>query len=375
MEKHKNQQRSRINKAFEKIPRFDGTNPSYCFDWLEQTEALVNEHQGRIYREELLLNCGISMSKAIQALPQGAMNQHIKDAVLQNHSNLRTVSQQSNAYQQLHQKPDEALQTYMRYASFFNLAYPELELDNPLSRMHCIHYASLLYGKLRDEMTGRFNQDLPENLQMAFKKATNFEPQIITKQSINNRKVHEVNHIDITQGEDEVEINEAHVRNPNYKGKNYDPNYQQNKTKMNTNTLTNTTSSHHNTGNQGYGYNKNNQQDKAVNVSITLHGPVSKEQLYKIQEVLRHPSQYRDRIKPEDHPAKGEYANAFNKFHPEKVEVNEATLEEAIKYGHFLKRSEEDIAEAIDIYKTLGNKTFYGPAEENPANQQEQPKQ
>ena len=72
-------------------------------------------------------------------------------------------------------------------------------------------------------MMGRFNQDLPENLQTAFEKATNFEPRIITKQSINNRKVHEVNHIDITHGEDEVEINKAHVRNPNYKGKNYDP--------------------------------------------------------------------------------------------------------------------------------------------------------
>ena len=143
----------------------------------------------------------------------------------------------------------------MRYASFFNLAYPELELDNPLSRMHCIHYASSLYGKLGDEMTGRFNQDLPENLQTAFENAMNFEPQIITKQSINNRKVHEVNHIDITH-EDEVEINEAHVRNPNYKGKNYDPNYQQNRTKMTTNMITNTASSHHNTGNQGYGCKK-----------------------------------------------------------------------------------------------------------------------
>ena len=241
--------------------------------------------------------------------------------------------------------------------------------------MHCIHYASSLHGKLRDKMTGRFNQDLPENLQMAFKKAMNFEPRIITKQSINNRKVHEVNHIDITQSEDEVEINKAHVRNPNYKGKNYDPNYQQNRTKMNTNMLTNTTSSHHNTGNQGHGYNKNNQQDKPVNVSITLHGRVSKEQLYKIQEVLRHPSQYRDRIKPEDRPATEEYTNAFNKFCPKKVEVNEATIEEAIKYGHFLKKSEEDIAEAIDIYKTLGNETFYGPEEEKPVDQQEQPKQ
>ena len=87
-------------------------------------------------------------------------------------------------------------------------------------------------------------------------------------------------------------------------------------------------------------------------MSVTLHGPVSKEQLYKIQEVLRHPSQYRDRIKPEDRPVKGEYATAFNKFHPKKVEVNEATVEEAIKYGQFLKKSEEDITEAIDIYKT-----------------------
>ena len=177
MEKCKNQQRSRINKAFKKIPQFDGTNPSYCFAWLEQTEALVNEHQGRIYREELLLNCGTSMSKTIHALPQGATNQHIKDAVLRNHSNLRTVSQQSNAYHQLHQMSDEALQTYnMRYASFFNLAYPELELDNPLSRMHCIHYASSLYSKFGDKMMGRFNQDLRENLQTTFKKVTNFEP-------------------------------------------------------------------------------------------------------------------------------------------------------------------------------------------------------
>ena len=182
MEKQENQQCTRINKAFEKIPRFNGTNPSYCFDWLEQTEALVNEHQGRVYREELLFNCGTSVAKTIHALPQEAINQQIKDAVLQNHSNLRTVSQRSNTYQQLHQKPDEVLQTYnTRYTSYFNLAYPELEIDNPLNRMHCIHYASSLYGKLGDEMTGRFNQDLPENLHTAFEKATNFEPSIITK--------------------------------------------------------------------------------------------------------------------------------------------------------------------------------------------------
>ena len=49
-------------------------------------------------------------------------------------------------------------------------------------------------------------------------------------------------------------------------------------------------------------------------------------------------------------------------------------MEEAIKYGQFLKKSEEDIAEAIDIYKTLSNETFYGP-EEDTVDQQEQPQQ
>ena len=251
--------------------------------------------------------------------------------------------------------------------------------------MHCIHYTSSLYGKLGDEMTGRFNQDLPENLQMAFEKATNFEPQIITKQSINSRKIHEVNHIDVGQ-EDEIEINEAHVRNPNYKGKNYDPNFTQNRLKTNSSTNNtsnnhnnNTTSSYgssskHNSNNSGYGYSKSNQQEKPVNVSVTLHRLVSKDQLYKIQEVLRHPLQYRNRIQPEDSPVKGKYATAFNKFRPKKVEVNEATVKEAIKYGQFLKKSEEDIAEAIDIYKTLGNEMFYGP-EEDPEDQQEQPQQ
>ena len=135
-------------------------------------------------------------------------------------------------------------------------------------------------------MTGKFNQDLPENLQMAFEKATNFKPWIITKQSINSRKVHKVNHIDITQEEDEAEINEAHVRKPNYKGKNYNPIYKQNRTKMTNDMTTNTASNHHNTGTQNYGSNKNYIQEKPVSVYVTLHGPVSKEQLYKIQEVL-----------------------------------------------------------------------------------------
>ena len=54
------------------------------------------------------------------------------------------------------------------------------------------------------------------------------------------------------------------------------------------------------------------------------------------------------------------------------MDVSVVTVEEAIKFGQYLKRSEEDIAKAIDIYKSLGNDTFYGPEEEPMAEPQEQ---
>ena len=160
----------------------------------------------------------------------------------------------------------------------------------------------------------------------------NFEPCIITKKSINDRKMHEVNHIDIGNYSENIEVNEAHVRNPNYKGKNYDPNYQQNRYKQNANTnISPTGNNYRNSNNQGNCFSKpnarnnnssdqgnnskmTNLQDKPMNVTVMLTGSISKEQLYKIQDVLRHPSQYRDRLKPEDRPATGPYASTFNKF-------------------------------------------------------------
>ena len=155
----------------------------------------------------------------------------------------------------------------------------------------------------------------------------------------------------------------------------FGPNYQQNKNKQNfSNNSSNPGTNYQNNGNQGQGnhYAKNNHQEKPVNVSVMLNRPVSKEQLYKIQEVLRHPSQYWDRLKPEDQPAIGEYAKSFKKFHPKKVEVIEAMVEQAIEFSQYSKRSEEDIAKAIDIYKSLGNDTVYGPKEESMAEPQEQ---
>ena len=193
----------------------------------------------------------------------------------------------------------------------------------------------------------------------------NFEPCILTKQTINTRRMNEVYQIDITNYDEDFKVNEAHIQNPNYKGKNYDPNYQ-NKNRNNGNNNNSSNSSSHST--TGYNKNYNNgmsntkytPQDKPTNVQVTLTGPVNREQLFKIQEVLRHPSQYRDKIPPNEWPATDEYAKSFNKFCPKKLEVNKATIDEVVGFSRFMRKSDAEVAEAIDIYKALGDDISYG---------------
>ena len=61
----------------------------------------------------------------------------------------------------------------------------------------------------------------------------------------------------------------------------------------------------------------------------------------------------------------GEYAKSFNKFCPKKVEVNKATIDEVVGFGHFMRKSDAEVAEAIDIYKALGNDIPYRPEDQS----------
>ena len=135
----------------------------------------MSNHYNRHYHEELLLNSGGSITKTIHNIDVDTTQKQIKDIVLHDHSNLKTPSQRLHDFNSIQQKPDKALQTYNSwYESRLRLAYPGITIDDPESRTQCIQYASSLYGKLGNEMEGRFNQDLPESLQAAFEKAMNF---------------------------------------------------------------------------------------------------------------------------------------------------------------------------------------------------------
>ena len=97
------------------------------------------------------------------------------------------------------------------------------------------------------------------------------------------------------------------------------------KNKNNGNNNTSSNSSSHST--TGYNKNytngmpntKNTLQNKPTNVQVTLTRPVNRKQQFKIQEVLRHPTQYRDKLPPNEWPVTGEYAKSFNKFCPKRL--------------------------------------------------------
>ena len=97
---------------------------------------------------------------------------------------------------------------------------------------------------------------------------------------------------------------------------------------------------------------------------MTLKGPVNQDQLAKIKEILKNPRIYKYKLPNNQYPVSGEYTKSFNKFCPKRVEVNEVTVDDVICYGMHLKKSEPEMAEAIDIYKTLGNDTYYGLEEQ-----------
>ena len=163
-----NNNRNRINKAFEKVNRFDGSNPDQCLPWMEEIFAMTRNHK-RNAREELLYNSGGSVQKTLYSLSPEATEDEIHDLLLQNHSNLKTLSPWISAFQSIQQRPEELLQTYnARYQSFYELAHESLTIESDGSKVSCIHYTNSLHGKLGDEMEGRFNQRLPKNLQEVF---------------------------------------------------------------------------------------------------------------------------------------------------------------------------------------------------------------
>ena len=131
------------------------------------------ENHGRNHREELLFNSSGSVQKTLYSISQEATPDQIKDILLRNHSNLKTPSQCTAAYQSTQQKPDEALQTYNTDISHITSWLTQASTSTMTLQELVVSTTLTLHGKLGKEMEGRFNQELPDNLWSAFEKAVN----------------------------------------------------------------------------------------------------------------------------------------------------------------------------------------------------------
>ena len=68
--------RNRINKASEKINRFDGSNPDQCLPWMEEIFAMARTHK-RNAQNKLIYNSGGSVQKTLYSLPSDASEDEI----------------------------------------------------------------------------------------------------------------------------------------------------------------------------------------------------------------------------------------------------------------------------------------------------------
>ena len=88
---------ARMDKQFEKVKVFDGSNPSECHPWLEEVHALCIQ-TGRPFREMLLLCAGQAVRDFITDMSPEATDNQIKNDLIMGYSDLQGLGCKQAAY-------------------------------------------------------------------------------------------------------------------------------------------------------------------------------------------------------------------------------------------------------------------------------------
>ena len=187
---------------------------------------------------------------------------------------------------------------------------------------------------------------------------------IASERRHNKRSIITTNNIDVEEPQDHnqlEDIHEIHVRNPNYKGKNYDPNYQSRKTETNQQQLQPSVAS----GNwykapytkPATSSNINNLASSSdIAGEVTLKTTVDGYQLFKINKLIKNAAAWRARM-PKASKFKKYFDNKETAKNPStpKVQINKATLkvmgQAAKDYGY----TKEEFVEAVEMYEHFVN--------------------
>ena len=311
-EKNKN---ARMDKQFEKVKVFDGSKPSECHPWLEEVHALCIQ-TGRPFHEMLLLCAGQAVHDFITDMSPEATDDQIKNDLITGYSDLQGLGCKQLAYDSIMQRPDKPLRSYIvRYSRLFKLLNGTAPDDMKI-RTTSMHFMNSLRNYLSSKVENRLlgMNDKNYSLGDTFKVALECELKAIASERRHAKRTMGLkNQVEVILPQailQSEEVSEVHVHNPNYKGKNYDPNFQakctetthstphNGKQQQNSFTANNQYKTVYNEPTSTYGANNNTPLTSSSDIvgEVTLKTSVDGYQLLKVNEMIKNAVAWRARM-------------------------------------------------------------------------------
>ena len=367
---------ARLDKQFDKVKVFDGSKPSECHPWLEEVHALCIQ-TGRPFYEMLLLCAGQAVHDFITDMTPDAT-----DDLITGYSDLQGLGCKQAAYDNITQKPDEPLRSYIvRYSRLFKLLNGTAPNDVKM-RMASMHFVNSLHSYLSSKVENRFLGMNERNYSLGdtFKVALECELKAIaSERQHNKRNAALMNQVEVIQGQTPLqskEISEVHVHNRYYKGKNYDPNFQakhveaahtashNNKQPKQASTVANQYKPAYNK--PASTYNNSNSNAPLTSSSdivgeVTLKASVDGYQLLKVTEMIKNAVTWRARM-----PKTSKFSKYFDNSSKEgtlgmpepKVHINEATLEVMGQAAKDFGYTEQEFVKSVEMYQYFDNQNL-----------------
>ena len=256
-------------------------------------------------------------------------------------------------------QPEEPVRSYIiRYSRLFKLLNGTApnEVRMRTTSMHFVNsLRSYLSSKVENRLLGMNHKNY--SLGDTFNVALECELKAIATERRHNKRTTVTVH-NVEMEDDNInlqEIDEAHVRNPNYKGKNYDPNFQSRKIQNNKQqNLAGYNGSQYKTPYAKPATNNNLSSSSDIAGEVTLKTTVDGYQLLKVNELIKNAAAWRARM-----PKTSKYDKYFdNKDKPAsapKVQINEATLEVMGQMAKDCGYTKKEFVEAIEMYQHFGD--------------------
>ena len=350
---------ARLDKQFDKIKIFDGSNPAECHPWLEEVHALCSQ-TGRPFKEMLLLCAGQAVRDFILDMAPDATDEQIKNDLITGYSDLQGLGCKQAAYDNIAQRPDEPVRSYIvRYSRLFKLLNGTVPNEVRM-RTTSMHFVNSLRGYLSSKVENRLlgmnerNYSLGDTFTVALQCELKA---IVSERRHNKRNAITINNVhtedqDYHQLEDTQEV---HVRNPNYKGKNYDPNYQARKAEGKQHPQLATSNNPYKAPAARPAATHNNDLARSSDIAgeVTLKTTVDGYQLLKMNELIKNAAAWRARM-----PRTNRFDKYFDKETTKttpKVQINSATLQVMGQTAKDCGYTKEEFIEAIEMYEHFGN--------------------